>query len=63
MLMIKLSQKYKVSITHIMTYNTEKQCLSNVFKLKISDNNKKVLHKYDCYNKKDLISELMAWQK
>lgn len=63
MLFIKLSQKYKVTITTIMFYNDEHKSIGNIIKLKIANKaDGKTIKIADFSNKRDLVSEMMLWQ-
>lgn len=71
LLLIKLSNKYdKVTITHIQSYNKEYNKITNIFKLIIKDKSDDwiddIYEKYDtitidCYNKRDLVQEMIKW--
>ena len=70
-LLIKLSNKYdKVTITHIQSYNKEYNKITNIFKLSIKEKSKDwiddIYEKYDttnidCYNKRELVQEMIKW--
>lgn len=59
-MLIKLSNKYdKVTITHIQSYNREKNKLINIYKLVIK--NKGKVRTIDCYSKRTLVQEMIKW--
>lgn len=59
-MLIKLSNKYdKVTITHIQSYNKEKNKLVNIYKFRIKD--KRKVKSIDCYSKRTLVQEMMKW--
>lgn len=72
-LLIQLSQKHdKVLITHIQSYNKEYNKITNIFKLTVKDKSKEwiddIYEKYDtrtidCYNKRELVQEMIKWVK
>ena len=63
-LIIKISQKYKITITNIMTYDDEDNRIKNIFKILIKEKyGKNALCEKTVYNKRSLISELMKWQQ
>ena len=63
MLLIKISQKYKVTITTIMSYDGEQNRVKNIYKIFIkSKETESVLYDKAVYNKRNLLSELVKWQ-
>lgn len=63
MLLIKLSSRYRVIVTHKMFWSDEKERLMNVFNVRIFNNGgKKTLFDKDLFSKRDVVSELMKWQ-
>ena len=70
-LLIQLSQKHdKVLITHIQSYNKDYNKITNIFKLIIKNKSDDwiddIYEKYDttkidCYNKRELVQEMIKW--
>ena len=61
MLLIKLSPKYKITVTTIMYYNDEKQKFSNIIKLRRKQRFDGEVYTTDCSGKRALVSELVKW--
>jgi hypothetical protein len=62
MLMAKLSQRYRITLVHITSYNPKKKRLTDVFTLDIRQSGKK-LHYKTYYSKRDVVLALAAWEK
>lgn len=61
-LIIKLSQKYMVILTHKMLWSEDKGRLVNIFTLYIADKRtKERLFKGDMYSKRAVVMELMKY--
>lgn len=63
MLLVKLSSKYKITVTTVMYYDDEKQKFHNLVKLYVKDRETHKTNYIDCYGKRSLIVELMKWLK
>lgn len=62
MLIIKLSQTYKVTVTTIMYYSEDTGRIGNMIKLKIADKDSgEILSVRDYRSKRELISGMVAW--
>ena len=62
MLLIKLSERYKVTIFTFMTYNAERSKVSTKLRLTMKTRDKDALvHEYECFSKRDLVCEMMRW--
>ena len=60
-LLIQLSKKYKITIINILTAKDNKTI--NIYKIIIKDNKDETRLSKDFYNKRDVVGELMKWQK
>ena len=64
MLLIKLSSRFKITVTTVMYWNEEKQQFTEIIKLKrVRKSNHKDVVKSQCFGKRNLVMELMAWLK
>ena len=63
MLLIKLSPKYKITVTTIMFFDEEKERFSNIIKLYIKNKETRKTEYIDCNGKRALVGELMKWQR
>ena len=61
MLLIKLSQRYKVSVFSFMAYNTDTQRITTKHRLTMKTHADNLVHDYECFSKRDLICEMMKW--
>lgn len=62
MMLIKLSEKYKATVTSIMFYDAEKQRIKTVVKLRIAHKgSNEAIAECSCYNKRELVGEMMKW--
>lgn len=62
MLLIKLSGRYRIIFTHKMFWSDEKERLTNIFNLRISNKGGgKLLLDQNFFGKRDVVSELMKW--
>lgn len=62
MLIIKLSEKYHVTVTTIMFSGNEAGRVSNVIKFKLMDKEReKIIYTKDCNGKRELVSEMVKW--
>jgi len=62
MMLIKLSQKFKVTITTVLYYNDEKQKFTEAIKIRrVSKFNKKEIAKAECFGKRALVVLLSEW--
>jgi len=63
MLLIKLSPKYKVTITTTIVYNAEKQSFGNIIRMSIKNRFNSETHKIQLNSKMAVVQELMTWLK
>ena len=61
MLLIKLSPRFKITVTTIMSYNDETSRFSTVIKLRVKRRFDGSVSTSEHYGKRDLISELVKW--
>lgn len=62
MLMVKLSQQYKATLTSVMYFVEDTGRLGTTHTLRISRKGEKAaLHEYQTHSKRDLVQEMMKW--